>query len=163
MYKHVFVVVPVLIALLFKPQIALAQTPPEPIRGSWEGLKTIPPGDELLVVLRNAESLKGRVSSVSDTTLTLSHQDKTTDISRANVLKVHRIVSRSAKRSTMIGLGIGAGVGGLTGGIAGSRHGEPGEYGFAVLIVGTIGAGIGALTGYLIGSRKLRVLIYETR
>jgi membrane protein DedA with SNARE-associated domain len=69
-----------------------------------------------------------------------------------DVLKVHRLISKSAKRSTMIGLGIGAA----------SGPGEPNEYGFGVLIVGTIGAGVGALAGYLVGSRKHRALIYET-
>ena len=163
MNKYTFAAVIVLLALLVRPQIAFVQAPTGPIRGSWDGLKAIPPGDELVVELRNAQTMKGRLSNVSDATLTLAQEKKTTDISRGNVLKVHRILSKSAKRATMIGLGVGAGVGGLAGGIgAASGPGEPGEYGFGVLIIGTIGAGIGALTGYIIGSRKHRVLIYQT-
>lgn len=161
--KGAIVVAVVLIVMLAKPLIALAQAQPDPLTGSWEGLKAVPPGDELRVGLRNGQNLKGRLSSVSDTTLTLAQGNKTTDLNRGDVLRVHRLVSKSATRATMIGLGIGAGVGGLSGGVAAaSGPGEPNEYGFGALIVGVIGAAVGALTGYIIGSRKHRVLIYAT-
>ncbi|MGH9753810.1 MAG: hypothetical protein ACREA2_13605, partial [Blastocatellia bacterium] len=154
----------VLIALSAKPQIILAQVTPAPIKGSWEGLKAIPPGDELVVNLRNGQTLKGRLSSISDTVLTLDTGKKTMDGSRGDVLKVYRVISKSAKISTMIGLGIGAVAGGVGGGVsAASGPGESGESGWAVLIVGMIGLAIGALTGYIIGSRKQQVVIYEIR
>jgi len=153
-----------LIALLAKTQILLAQTPPAPIKGSWEGIKAVPPGDELVVSLRNGKSLKGRFGGISDTSLTIDHDRKKTDLDRGAVLKVHRLISKSATRSTMIGLGIGAAVGGVSGGAAAaSGPGESGEYGWGVLIVGTIGLAVGSLVGYLIGSRKHRALIYETK
>jgi uncharacterized membrane protein len=102
--------------------------------------------------------------NVSDTILSLEQGNKTTDVNRGDALKVYRVMPKSAKRATMIGLGIGVGVGGLAGGIAAaSGTGESGEYGWGVLIVGVIGAGVGALTGYISGSRKQRTLIYETR
>ncbi len=163
MKKRVITVILVLIALLAKPQITLAQATPAPIKGSWEGLKAVPPGDELVVNLRSGQSIKGRLSSVSDAILTLDQGKKTTDISRGDVLKVQRLISKSAKRSTMIGLGIGAAVGGVSGGVAAaSGPGESGEYGWGVLIVGTIGLAVGSLVGYLVGSRKHRALMYET-
>jgi small nuclear ribonucleoprotein (snRNP)-like protein len=166
--KGAIVVAFALMAMLAKPQVtfAQAQTPPAPIIGSWEGLKAIPPGDEVRVRLRNGQTLKGRLISVSDTALTLARGNINTDVTRGDALRVHRVISKSAKRATLIGLGIGAGVGGLGSGVAAaaaSGSGEPGEYGLAVLIYGAIGAGIGALTGYLVGSRKQRALIYETR
>jgi hypothetical protein len=162
--KGAIVVAVALIVMLAKPQIAFAQVTGGPIRGSWEGLKAVAPGDELAVGLRNGQTLKGRMSSVSDTILTLAQGNKTTDFNRGDVLRVHRLISKSAKRATMIGLGIGAGLGGVSGGVAAaSGPGESNEYGYGVLAVGLIGAGVGALTGYLIGSRKQRVLIYETR
>jgi hypothetical protein len=164
MKKGAIIVALALMALLAKPGVALAQVTTVPIIGSWEGLKAVPPGDEVVVGLRNGQTLKGRLSRVSDTVMTITKGKKTTDINRGDVLKVYRLISKSAKRSTMIGLGIGAGVGGLAGGIsAASGPGEPNEYGFGVLIVGTIGAGVGALAGYLLGSRKHQALIYETR
>jgi len=164
--KGAIVVAFALTAMLAKPQFAFAQVTPAPIIGSWEGLKAIPPGDEVRVRLRNGQTLKGRLISVSDTAMTLERGDITTDVTRGDALKVHRMISKSAKRATLIGLGIGAGVGGLGSGVAAaaaSGSGEPGEYGLAVLIYGMIGAGVGALTGYIVGSRKHRALIYETR
>ena len=154
----------VLTALLAKPQAVLAQATADPIRGSWERLKLVPPGDELVVSLRSGQATQGRLSGVSDAMLTLAVGKQNIDVSRGEVLRVHRLVSKSAKRSTLIGLGVGAGVGGLAGGIgAASGPGESGEYGWGVLIFGAIGIGAGSLVGYIIGSRKHRVLIYEFR
>jgi hypothetical protein len=161
--KGAIVVAFALMAMLAKPQFAFAQVTPAPIIGSWEVLKAIPPGDEVRVRLRNGQTLKGRLM---DTAMTLARGDITTDVTRADALKVHRLISKSAKRATLIGLGIGAGVGGLGSGAAAataSGSGDPGEYGLAVLIYGMIGAGVGALTGYIVGSRKHQALIYETR
>lgn len=153
----------VLAALLAKPQVVPAQETPAPIKGSWEALKAVPPGDELTVELRNGQTVKGRLSSVSDTSLTLAQGKKTTDASRADVLKVHRVISKSAKRATLIGLGIGAGIG-LTASVVAAKSGPgEGDADLGALIAGTIGAGVGALAGYIVGSRRHQMLIYETR
>jgi hypothetical protein len=164
--KGAIVVAFALMAMLAKPQVtfAQAQTPPAPIIGSWEGLKAIPPGDEVRVRLRNGQTLKGRLINVSDTTLTLARGNITTDVTRGDALRVHRVISKSAKRATLIGLGIGAGVGGLGAGVAvAGASGGPKEYGLGVFFLGAIGAGVGALIGYIVGSRKHRALIYETK
>jgi hypothetical protein len=152
-----------LMAVLAKPQIAFAQVTPAPIRGSWEGLKAVPPGDEVSVRLRNGQTLKGRLISVSDTALTLAQGKNTTDVSRADALRVHRVVSKSAKRAALIGLGIGAGTG--LGGTAiyahsGGRGGEADLWGLVAVVAS---AGGGALIGYIWGSRKQKALVYETR
>ncbi len=138
--KRAVTVALVLMALLAKPQITFAQVTPTPIRGSWEGLKAVPAGDEVSVRLRNGQKLKGRLISVSDTALTLAHGNITTDVTRGDALRVHRVISKSAKRATLIGLGIGAG-----------------------LVAVVAGAGGGALIGYIMGSRKQNALVYETR
>jgi small nuclear ribonucleoprotein (snRNP)-like protein len=163
--KGAIVVVFALMALLAKPQVAFAQaqTPPAPIIGSWEGLKAIPPGDEVRVRLRNGQTLKGRLISVSGTNMTLSQGNITTDVTRGDALRVYRVITKSAKKATLIGLGIGAGVGGMGAGVAvAGASGGPKEYGLVGFIFGAIGAGVGALIGYIVGSRKHRALIYET-
>lgn len=71
----------ILMALLARPQITFAQVTTDPIIGSWERLKAIPPGDEVAVRLRNGQTLNGRLISVSDTVLTLAQGKKTTDLS----------------------------------------------------------------------------------
>jgi hypothetical protein len=52
----------VLIVALSTPQSLLAQAAPQPVRGSWDALKAIPTGAELVVELRGARS----VDRVSD-------------------------------------------------------------------------------------------------
>lgn len=151
----------ILIALLSRPQAILAQTTTGPIKGSWDGLKSVPPGDELVVVLRNGQTIKGRLSSSSDTVLTLTRGKKTTDLNRGEVLKVYRSIPRSAKRSTMIGLAVGAGIGAGSGAAWEAGINDPNEN-YATPVLALLGAGIGALAGYLVGSRKHRALIYET-
>ena len=70
------------------------------------------------------------------------------------------MISKPAKRATIIGLGIGAGVG-LTASVIAAKSGPgEGDADLGALIAGTIGAG--ALAGYIIGSRKQQSLIYET-
>jgi hypothetical protein len=156
--SHRFSLLTLFVILTLLSQSILGQ-----VRGSWEGVKTIPPGDELEVSLRNGQTMRGRLISTSDTALTLTHEKKPTDISSGDVRRVYRFISKSTKRSTLIGLGIGAAAGGVTGGVAVSRGpGEPNESGRGVLIGGTIGIAAGSLVGFIIGSRKQRVLIFET-
>ena len=159
----VVVVAFALMAVLAKPQITFAQVSPAPLVGSWEGLKAVPPGDKVEAHLRNGQTLKGKLISVSDTVLTIERRKRTTDVTRADTLRVHRVVSKSAKRAALMGLGIGAGAG--LGGTAifaytGDRGGEAGLYGLAIIVAGV---GAGSLIGYIMGSRKQRALVYETR
>jgi hypothetical protein len=152
-----------LMAMFAKPQIAFAQVTPNPIRGSWEGIKTVPPGDEVVAHLRNGQALKGKLINISDTALTIEQAQRATDITRGDTLRVYRVVSKSSKRATLIGMGIGAGLG-VAAAVAAAKDG-PGEAeaGIAALFIGGIGAGAGALIGYIVGSRRHRALIYETR
>ena len=161
--KSAIVVAFALMAMLAKPQIAFAQVTPNPIRGSWEGIKAVPPGDEVVVRLRNGQTLKGKLVSISDTALTIEQGQSATDVSRGDALKIHRMVTKSSKRATLIGLGIGAAIG-LAGSVAAAKSGEgEGDADLGALIAGVVGAGAGALIGYIVGSRKQRALIYETR
>jgi len=161
--KSSIVVAFALMAMLARPQLAFAQVTTGPIIGSWERLKAIPPGDEVAVRLRNGQTLKGRLVSVSDTALTIEQGANTTDVTRGDALRVHRVISKSAKRSTLIGLGIGAGIGMIGSVVSAKSGGGEGDADLWALIAGVFGAGVGALTGYIVGSRKHRALIYETR
>jgi hypothetical protein len=161
--KSAIVVAFALVAMLAKPQIAFAQVTPNPIRGSWEGIKAVPPGDEVVVRLRNGQTLKGMLINISDTALTIERGKNTTDISRGDALRVYRVVSKSSNRATLIGMGIGAGLGvAATVAAANDIQGDA-EVALGALFIGGIGAGVGALMGYIVGSRRHRTLIYETR
>jgi hypothetical protein len=156
-----------LMALLARPQLAFAQVTTDPTIGSWERLKAIPPGDKVEVDLRNGQTLKGKLISVSDTVLTIERGKGPTNVIRGDGLRVFRMTSKSAKRATLIGLGTGIGIG-LAGTAifanTGGRGGEADLYGLVAVVAG---ASAGTLIGYIVGrqssKRNKRVLIYETK
>jgi hypothetical protein len=165
--KSSIVVAFALMTMLARPQLAFSQVTTDPIIGSWERLKAVPPGDKVEVDLRNGQTLKGKLISVSDTVLTIERGKGTTDVTRGDALRVFRMTSKSAKRATLIGLGTGIGIGFAGTAIfahTGGRGGEADLYGLVAIVSG---ATAGTLIGYLVGrqssKRNRRALIYETK
>ena len=60
--------------LLTHPSIPLAQGAPAP--NGWSAVKTVPPGDELVVKLKSGQTIKGRLKVISDIHLTLARGKK---------------------------------------------------------------------------------------
>ena len=150
--------------LLTHPAISLAQTAPAP--SEWSLVKTVPPGDELVVELKNGQTIKGRLKVISDIHITLARGQKSFDIDREDVRRIHRIVPKSAAKPALIGAGTGAaiGAGGIAIAVAADESGgDDGEAAAAILGVALLGAGIGALVGLAFGSRQKKVLIYQAR
>jgi hypothetical protein len=154
-----------LIALIARPQIIFAQAPGAPIRGSWDAVKAIPPGDQVVARLRNGQTLKGGMISASDTVLTLERRNNATDVNRGDVLKVYQVVRKSDNKGVLLGFLIGAGVGGLVGALLDKRAAGEGAdiTGLAPLALGFLGALIGTGMGSALSGRTKRLLIYETR
>jgi hypothetical protein len=124
-----------------------------------------PPGSKLEVKLKDGKTVKGKLSGVSDTALTLSAKDKPVDLKREDVASVYQVSKKSATKATLIGMGAGVGIGAVVGAVGDSQ-----STGFekidkaATAALTIIGAGAGALTGYLIGrSGHKRVLVYAAR
>jgi len=155
------VVVFALIAMIARPQIMFAQAPPTPIRGSWDAVKAVPPGDKVVARLRNGRTLNGWMISASDTVLTLERRKNATDVNRGDVLKVYRVVKKSDTKGLLLGLGIGTGVGVLLGALAEGDNNE--DPGMGAAVVGLFGALIGSGMGASISGRTQRLLIYETK
>jgi len=150
-----------LIAMIARPQIMLAQAPGAPIRGSWDAVKAVPPGDQVVARLRNGRTLNGWMISASDTVLTLERRKNTTDVNRGDVLKVYRVVKKSDKKGLILGFLIGAGVGAVLGKLGESEGAD--NTGLAPLVIGFLGALIGTGLGAAISGRTQRLLIYETK
>lgn len=130
----------------------------------WSALKSVSLGSKVSVKLKSGKSLDGTLSSVSETSLTLSTRNKPNDIKRGDVLSVYQSIKKSATKATLIGLGVGAGVGAGIGAAASSNDNSGFEKIDHAATAGLtiIGAGAGALTGYLIGrSGRKRVLVYQ--
>jgi hypothetical protein len=129
----------------------------------WSRVTAVESGSKLVIKLKTGKSVEGKLSSASDTGLSLSVKDKPVDVKREEVLSVYQITKKSAAKATLIGLGVGAGAGAGIG-LAGSA----GDNGFDKLDkavtagLTVLGAGAGALAGFLIGKTgRKRVLIYQ--
>jgi hypothetical protein len=150
----------VMAALLLPPSIAMAQETTD-----WSRLNTVATGSKLLVKLKNGESFEGKLTSVSDTALSLSVKNKPVDLKRDDVFTVHQSKRKSATKATLIGMAVGAGAGAAIGAAGSGRDNSFDKLDHAVTAgLTVIGAGAGAVTGYLIGRRGTkRVLIYRSK
>lgn len=157
-----FTLVLLLAAALLLPSVVSAQN--SSASSDWGALNTVTSGSKLAVKTKDGRSFEGRLSGVSDASLSLSVKNKPVELKREDVQSVYRIGKNSATKATLIGMGVGAGAGAALGAAADSSNDDGFEGIDAAATAGltVVGAGVGALTGYLLGRRgKKRVLIYE--
>jgi hypothetical protein len=147
--------------VLVSPHASFAQQAVGASAAPWAGVKLVPPGDELVVNLKDGKTIKGRLVSASDNALVISRGDKTTAHELRNVQKVYRKVPSSGLSRTQIGTLAGLGAGAAIGG--GLSSNDDFDAGWAVSIFALIGAGIGAIVGSISGSGRVKVLIYEAK
>jgi hypothetical protein len=130
----------------------------------WSALKAVASGSKLSVKLKSGKSVEGKLTGVSDDSLSLTVGGKPTDIKAVDVLRVYRVGGSSAGKTALIGAAVGAGVGAAVGAAGGDDDGFAPTKGQAAAGLAALGGGAGALIGYAIGrSRHKRVLIYEAR
>ena len=157
-----FTLILVLAASLLLPSVTSARNNGAP-NGDWSALNTVGSGSKLVVKLKTGKSVEGRLSSVSDSALSLSVKGKPVDLKREDVQSVYQFTQKSATKATLIGMGVGAGTGAVIG-LAGSGGNDSFDKLDHAVTAGltVVGAGAGALTGYLIGRHgSKRVLVYE--
>jgi hypothetical protein len=130
----------------------------------WAAVATSPAGQNLQVELKSGKTVKGKLSSASESGLTLLRGKTKENIERADVRRIYRKGGKSVGKSTLIG----AGVGGAGGAIVGTAAGGDGKgiMSFSrkggAAVFGVAGAAIGAITGLVIGLvRHKKTLIYE--
>jgi hypothetical protein len=147
-----------LTSLLLSPVTLMAQAN----TSDWSRVSSVPAGSKLSVKLKNGNKVDGKLSSVSDTAVTLMVKNTSTELKRDDIRTVH-LVGKSVKKGALIGLGVGAGTGALIGGVIdASSDTFPLAKGVTTAIGTILGAGLGALGGSLIGKGK-RVLLYEAK
>jgi hypothetical protein len=131
----------------------------------WTTVMAVAPNEKLEVKLKSGKTVKGKLSSVTDTRLTLAHEKRMIDLNRDDIFRIYKAGGKSGASPTLIGTGVGAGVGAAAGGvIVAANEGEDDETVPGIVLSALVGAGIGALTGFLSGkARDNRVLIYESR
>lgn len=132
----------------------------------WSAVMAISPGEKVSIELKDGKKVKGRLRTVSDSTVTLDRGSKTSDHSRDTIARVYRMVG-SAGKSVGKAAAIGAAIGGGAGvgvGIASGGYEDLGR-GEIAGILGAVGAGIGAGIGAIVGglgSKEKKVLVYQS-
>lgn len=133
----------------------------------WSRLNSLTSGSKVSVKLKDGKTVDGKLSSVSDATLSLTVKNKPLDLRREDVLSVQQVIKKSATKSTLIGLAVGTGTGALIGGVADASVNDGGFEKIDNVAAGAItvvGALAGTVTGFLIGrGRSKRVLVYEAK
>ena len=156
------IAIAVVAALLFSAVSVVAQGQ----ANDWSKVTALTSGSKLSVKLKNGKTINGTLSSVSDSTLSLTAKNAV-DIKREDVRTVHEVVKKgSATKAALIGTGVGAGAGAAVGAIGDSNNDDGLESLDSAATAGlaVVGAGVGALVGYLIGrSGSKRVLVYEAK
>jgi hypothetical protein len=134
---------------------ALAE--PSGAPNSWENLKRLAPGQSIEVTQQSGESLTGKLSAVSDDSITIARKGQIVAVPRATVSRVR--VSGKRRNYTLVGAAIGAAAGvglGVAGGesLNQSSGGDFANLKPAITVgCGAAGALIGALVGSLAGNR----------
>lgn len=128
----------------------------------WRTVAAEPVGRTLVVELKDARRVEGKLTAVTDAALTLERNNRNEALARADIKRVYRKGGGSRGKSAAIGGAIGAGAGA---GISAAALGATGGSDSTGAVVGVFlaaGAGIGAAVGALFGGGK-RTLIYEAR
>lgn len=155
-----------LIATLFLSTVTVTAQNTTQANDDWSRVKSVESGSKLAVKLKDGKTVEGKLSSASDSAVSLTVKNKPVDIKREDVLSVHQVMKKSATKATLIGLGVGAGAGAGIGAAAGASN----DNGFEKIEHATtaglavLGAGAGAVAGFLVGrSGRKRVLIYQAQ
>ena len=161
--KQIAIIVVLVLSFLFSPVTLVAQTG----TNDWSRLSSATTGTKLSVKTKDGKKVEGTLTSVSDTSLSLTVKNAAREIRREDVSSVHAVTGKSAGKSTLIGLGIGAGAGAAIGFIGDASNDAGGFEKLDHAVAGAItviGAAAGALTGFVIGKTgKKRVLLYESK
>jgi hypothetical protein len=145
--------------LLTQSTIALAQNTTD--LEVWASVKSIRFGEELVLVMKDGKTIKGKLRAISDTGLTLSQKGKISDLDSNDIRRVYMMKGRPRAKSSLLGAAIGSGVGvGVGLGLYLPNRND--IIGWVVPAFGVIGAGVGAVIGAITGGRK-RVLIYQVK
>jgi len=155
----------VLVASLLLSSATLSAQNAAATTSDWSVLKSVTSGSKLVVKLKTGKTVEGKLSSVSDLSMSLAVKGAPVDLKSDDVLSVFEVRKKSATKPTLIGLGVGAGAGAAVGTAAGGN-----DNGFekidhvATAALTVLGAGVGAMSGYLVGrGGSKRVLIYQAK
>jgi len=158
--RTIFICLLLAVSLIPSPAVPAQQTA---ATNDWSRLQNIPVGEELVLKLRDGQSVKGRLTTVTDSEIGIRRKNRDEAFGRDSVFQVSQVVRKAEKgKYALIGAGIGAGVGAVAGKAKNSPPIDDGEVYLYVLT--PLVAGAGAVGGLLFGmSRRKRVIIYQAK
>lgn len=129
----------------------------------WSKVTAVASGSNLQVKLKSGKTIKGSLSSVTDSGLSLTVKNAPVEIKREEVRTIHEVIKKGGGgKGALIGSAVGAGAGAGLGVVADSTDNALEVHNGVTAGLAVVGAGVGALAGYFIGrSGSKRVLIYE--
>ena len=119
---------------------------------TWDDVKQLTVGQEIMVVQKDAKAFRGRLAKVSDEAIVVRLTSDEQTIARDNV---ERVSSRGAShrlRNVVVGAGVGFGAGAGIGAAAGNPNSIGGR-GIPAAAGGAIGLAAGAAVGAALPSR----------
>jgi len=100
-----------LLACGARPPLPLRAADAQAANASWDNLKTLRPGQEILVVLNDARSFQGDLQSLSDGAITLRQAAREQTLARPDILRVSSKAQKRRVRNALMGAAIGAAAG----------------------------------------------------
>ena len=103
-----------LVLALLGPCISIGTASGQDSKGrlnSWGNLKSLTPGQEIRVVMRNVKSYQGKFESLSDSGITLQQAGGEQTLARKDVLRVSRKGQDHHAQNALFGAILGAGAG----------------------------------------------------
>lgn len=160
-FPRLFVVIGLVASLLLSTVTVAAQGQ----TNDWSKVTALAAGSNLQVKLKNGKTIKGTLSSVTDSALSLTVKNAPVEVKREEVQTVHEVVNKSnGGKGALIGSAVGAGAGAGLGAVADASDNALEVHNGVTAGLAVVGAGVGALAGYFIGrSGSKRVLIYEAK
>jgi len=129
---------------------------------SWATLGRMEFGTNLIIRMKNGKEYEGKLHGISETNLKIATKNQSMDLACGDILSVHQITGRSAKKAAWIGAGLGAGAGVAAGwAIGDSGPGAVVKRSQLAPACGAVGAGIGAILGFAMDRGHRRVLVYR--
>ena len=114
---------------------------------TWDDVKRLTVGREVLVVQKDAKSFQGKLQSVSDATVVISMATGEQTIPKDSILRVSSKGDSHRWRNAGLGAGIGAGGGAGIAAAAGNSSGFGWSRGLSAAVGAVIGLAAGAAVG----------------
>jgi hypothetical protein len=142
-------------AVVLLPMLCLVATG-QTLTSNWDSVKMIAPGTEVRVTAGKSKPIRGKLESVTDTSLAVSGETGTRSFSRPEIRSVSVKKKRHRLRKVLIGMGVGTAAGLGIGAATGNGCNGIACEGVHTVMGGLIGLAGGVVAGLVWSSGEWR-------